>query len=185
MAIGKKTLERYKAMIDVWFSNKFNGKLAYLEFYPNAKENTASQNFTKISKIPEVADYVKKKQEKARSKIELSTDGIVGELMRWLQFDITETIGLSPEELKLLPIEFKRLIHKHKTTERDIYDGKGKKIETIKTIELQFVSKVEAMKMLAKHTGVFEKDNAQKATPIYIGVSNDKHKDIVNDLLSE
>lgn len=176
-------LKKYELIIDEWFNNGFNGKQAYLKFYSNVKDDTASTNFSKIQVLPEIQEYLKKKYSEAAKIVNTSHEGILKELVNWVSFDLTETIELTPEEIKLLPIEFKRLINKYKATSRNIYDSKGNIIETIKTIELHFVSKERAIDMINKHIGFYEVDNKQKAAVINITTSNDKHKSIVERLL--
>ncbi len=87
---------------------------------------------------------------------------LLEELENWAYSDITETLKLSPEEIKELSLEIRRLITKYKHISRHIKDKKGKVVETIETVELWFVSKEKAMEMIHKHVGFYEKDNKQK-----------------------
>lgn len=176
-------LKKYKKIIDEWFNNNFNGKQAYLKFYKNVKDDTASTNFSKISVMSEVKAYINIKHEEAAKIVNTTHAGILKELTNWVSCDITETMELTPEEVKKLPIQLKRLITKYKSTSRNIYNSKGEVIEEVKTVELHFVSKERAIEMINKHVGFYEVDNNQKATIINITASNDKHKNIIDNIL--
>ena len=73
---------------------------------------------------------------------------------------ITETINISPTELKNLPKNVRQLITNFKHTK---FEGSAKE-----TIELKFVSKEKASEMLAKHLGFYSNDNEQKRDSISI-----------------
>jgi len=183
MAIQKQTLKKYKLVVDEWFSNEFNGKQAYLKFYRNVSDNTATTNFKKISQIPEVAEYILEKQELAQRVVEATHVGILNELKNWLQFDITETMGLNKEEIKKLPIGVRRLITGFKTTSRDIYNGKGEVIETVETNELKFVSKEKAMEMINKHIDFYKADRTHDGVKINITTTNETHNSLVQGII--
>jgi phage terminase small subunit len=164
--ITPNTLKKYKKVVDEWFNNDFNGKQAYLKFYKNVKDDTASTNFSKISVIPEIKEYIREKHEEASKFVKMTREGILKELTNWVQSDITETIDLTPEQVKELPIGIKRLITKYKQTNKSHYDQKGNLLEKTKVIELHFVSKERAIEMINKHIGFYEIDNRQKAAQI-------------------
>lgn len=164
--ITAATLEKYKLIIDEWFVNSFNGRQAYKKYYPNSKDETATTNFSKIQLIPEVKEYIDFKYEEASKYVEMTTKGILNELKNWIESDITDTIGLSPEEIKLLPKSFRRLINKYKETENSYWDKDGNELSKTKTIELSFVSKERAMDMINKHLGFYRADNEQKKASI-------------------
>lgn len=56
------TMKKYKAIMDRWLENNYNAIEAYQSVYPNANRTTASQEFSKIKKIPEIAEYVKQRE---------------------------------------------------------------------------------------------------------------------------
>jgi len=181
--VTKKTLQKYKRIIDEWFVNGFNGTQAYKKYYKHVKDQTATVNFSKIQSLPELKSHLKKKHDAAARIVNVTHEGILNELKNWIEADITETINLSPEELKELPIELKRLIARYKTTTRDIYGGDEQVIETITTVQLQFVSKERAIDMISKHLGFYEIDNEQKSNDIHIYTSNPKHKGLIEDII--
>jgi len=64
--LTKNALNKYRQIIDEWFNNDFNGKQAYLKFYTNVKDDTASTNFSKIQQYPEVKEYINEKYNEAQ-----------------------------------------------------------------------------------------------------------------------
>lgn len=162
MALTKNAIKKYKKVVDEWFNNDFNGKQAYLKFYKNVKDDTASTNFNKLCQHEEIKEYIQGKHEESAKFIKMTHEGILQELKNYIESDITQTIDLSPEEIKELPVEVRRLITKYKTTSRNIYNSKGDVIEVITTVELHFISKERALDMVNKHLGFYEKDNEQK-----------------------
>ena len=181
--LGATTLKKYKQVIDEWFVNGFNGKQAYLKIYPNVKDDTATTNFSKVKDLPELKGYIDAKYEKAARVVDATHEGVLKELMNWVEADITETLLLSPEEVKEFPIKIKRLIIKYKVNERDVYNNEGEISQTIRTIEVHFVSKERAIDMINKHIGFYEIDNAQKAATINITASNEADKMLIQNIL--
>lgn len=180
-----RTLEKYKRIIDEWFVNKFNGAAAYRAFYPTIKkEETASVNFSRLQALPEVKAYILEKHQEAAKIVQMSHEGILKELQNWVQSDITETISLSAEQIKELPVEVRRLITKYKTRLKHFYDKDGNLLNTEETIELHFVSKERAIDMLNKHLGFYEADNRQKSNEINIFASNEKHATLINSIIN-
>lgn len=179
--MNDSTFEKYKLVVDEWFVNGFNGTKAYQKYYPKASDETAKVEFSNILTIPNVSAYQKEKQDKAQLVLQTSHEALLRELRNWAFSDITETISLTPEQVKELPADIRRLINKFKHTKRNLTDKDGNVYETIDIIELWFVSKEKAMEMIHKHTGFYEADNKQKTTPIQIlnvdPLSNDKDND--------
>lgn len=163
-----KTFSKYKLVIDEWFVNGFNGAKAYQKYYPKAKDKTAEQRFSKLSSIVKVSEYQKSKQGDAQNILRTSHEALLQELENWAYSDITQTLMLSPNQVKQLPDNIRRLITKFKHTQRKVRDKKGKVIETIDTVELHFVDKTKAIEMINRHTGFYEKDNNQKQAPAFV-----------------
>lgn len=180
-----RTLNKYKRIIDKWFVIDFNGAAAYRAFFPNVKKTeTATVNFSKIQRIPEVKAYILEKHQEAAKLVQMTHEGILNELKNWIQADITETISLSADEIKTLPVEVRRLITKYKKRLKHFYDKDGNLLNTEETIELHFVSKERALDMVNKHLGFYEADNKQKSNDINIFASNEKHMTIVSNILN-
>jgi phage terminase small subunit len=157
----EKTFHKYQLVIDEWFVNSFNGTKAYQKVYPKTKDESAQQRFSRLSRIVKVETYIKYKRDEAKKALRTTHAVLLEELENWAYSDITETLLLSPEQVKLLPPEIRRLITKFETTTRTF--PRGKEIVSETTVKLFFVSKEKAMEMIHKHTGFYEKDNDQKS----------------------
>jgi phage terminase small subunit len=162
----EETLNKYKLVVDEWFINGFNGTKAYQKFYPKADSNAADVGFREIYGNLRIKEYIKLKEEGATETLKTSHEALLDELVRWAYSDITETILLTPEQLKELPLDIRRLITKFKHTQRHLRDKEGNVYETVDVIELHFVSKEKAMEMIHKHTGFYGEHNSQKRKPV-------------------
>ena len=100
--LTKNALTKYKKIIDEWFNNGFNGKKAYLKFYKNVKDDTASTNFSKLCQHAEIKEYIQERHEEAAKFVKMTHEGILQELKNYIESDITQTIDLEPEEIKEL-----------------------------------------------------------------------------------
>lgn len=154
------TFEKYCLVVDEWFINGFNGTKAYQSVYSLSDEESADASFRKILENTRIETYVKEKKDKAQLILHTSHEKLLEELKNWAYSDITETLMLSPEEVKELPAEIRRLITKFKTTTKSFMVGDTLTSETV--VELWFVSKEKAMEMIHKHTGFYEEHNHQK-----------------------
>lgn len=153
----KSTLDKYKLIVDEYLVNGFNQAAAYRKFYPDATDRTAETEASRILRIPEVADYLQERKTSAKQALRTSHEALLDELERWAYSDITEVLTLSPEAVKQLPVEFRRLITSFEEKTRILTDG-----TRIKTVKCTFVSKEKAMEMIHKHTGFYAEHNYQK-----------------------
>lgn len=153
--VSDKTLDKYKLVIDQYFVNGFNGTKAYQKFYPDASDESADSSFRDIVGISRIEKYISEQYNKAQTSLLTTRKAILLELEQWIYSDITETIMLTPEEVKELPVEIRRLINKFKHTTKTYTDKEGNS-ESEEVIELQFVSKERAMEILHKHLGFYE-----------------------------
>ena len=174
-----KTFEKYKLVVDEWFVNGFNGTKAYQKFYPKATDETADSKFRELVGKGRIDDYVKSKQNHAQKSLRTSHEVLLQELENWAYSDITETLLLTPEQVKELPIEVRRLITKFKTTTKSYTVGEQLTTETV--IELWFVSKEKAMEMIHKHTGFYEADNLQRNS----NLSEEERENRIKELLAK
>ena len=163
-----KTFQRYCLVIDEYFVNGFNGTEAYMKFYPKSKYAAADKNFRVIKEKPRVKEYIEAKQKDAQQILRTSHEALLQELENWAYSDITQTLMLTPEQLKELPPDVRRLITRYKHIKRNVRNSKGEIVETIDTVEVWFVDKTKAIDMIHKHTGFYEKDNSQKAPPSFV-----------------
>jgi phage terminase small subunit len=154
--VGPEILRKYKKVVDEYYVNGFNGTDAYIKHYPNSSRPTGRAAWCDIKKVPQVQEYIAQKEARIAEKYNVTHDEMMETLIAWRDSDITETLSLSEDELKELPIELRRLINKYKKVETTF---KG---VTTTSVELSFVSKEKALEMIAKHIGFYEKDNAQK-----------------------
>lgn len=173
------TFEKYCLVVDEWFVNGWNGTQAYQKFYPNSSEETAAVKFNELVRIGKIDSYIQEKKEAALKSLKTSHESLLKELENWAYSDITETILLTPEQIKELPIEVRRLITKFKTTTKTYTVGET--ITTENVVELWFLDKVKAMEMIHKHTGFYGVDNSQKQ-PKYILPSPKEFEKISNEL---
>lgn len=140
------------------------------------KAGIAANSASRLLKDPRIQSEIMKILDSNQLKINVKHNDLLRHLKMWYESDITETIGLSPDEIKKLDPNIRKLItkYKHKKT-------KGKDGELIETIELEFVSKEKAMEMVARHIGFFREDNIQNQTNIQINNLSDS---ALNELLS-
>lgn len=180
-----QTRRKYEMVVDEWFVNGFNGASAYRKLYKRvSKDLTASVNFSKIQALPEMKAYILEKHEAAAKIINTTHEGILNELQRWVQSDITETISLNADEIKALPIEIRRLITKYKKRLKHFYDKDGNLLNVEDTVELHFVSKERAIDMINKHLGFYEADNKQKSNEINIYATKEEHLTLITTILN-
>lgn len=154
------TFKKYCLVVDEWFINGFNGTKAYQKFYPEADNDSSAVRFNELVRISKIELYISKKKESAAERLKTSHEALLQELENWAYSDITETLLLTPEQVKELPIEIRRLITKYKATTKTYTANEVVTSETV--IELWFVSKEKAMEMIHKHVGFYEVDNKQK-----------------------
>lgn len=136
-----------------------------------------TQNLSNLS----IQRRLKDLQKVAINKLDTTHTDVLNQLKNWAYSDITETINLSSEEIKALPLSIRQLITKYKHTKKSGDWGK----EDI--IELSFVSKEKAIEMIGKHIGFFEKDNSQKESNVVqsLVVSDKIAKVLNNEIESE
>ncbi len=87
---------------------------------------------------------------------------VLRELKNFAYSDITETLTLSVDEIKELPIELRRMISSYKQTTTHFQGGHTT------LIELKFVDKMKAIEMINRHIGFYEEDNKQSKQDIII-----------------
>lgn len=150
---------KQKTFIDNYVLH-YNGTKAALD--AGYSKQTAHSYANQLLEKPHVKAYLKKMQDKAAAKLETSHEGILNRLKQWADSDITQTIGLTPEEVKNMPLAFRQLITKYKSTTKTL----ARSNDVVQTIEVEFVSKEKALEMINKHVGFYEADNRQKASEI-------------------
>lgn len=157
-----KVLPEHEQIIDQYFVNGFNGTLAVKQIRPELSDNVASATFSRLMNNPGAQEYLKEKQARLKALTEIRTEAILREIINFAYSDASTFIGLTPEEIKELPIEVRRCIASFKT--KDHYDKHGSHIGT--TTEVKLVDKLKAIEMINKHIGFYSEDNKQKQVKI-------------------
>lgn len=80
--IRPNTMKKYKQIVDTWLTNGYNAVEAYLSVYPNAKRTTASQEFSKIRRIPEIAEYIKTMERDKLENMNITLDRLYAEMAK-------------------------------------------------------------------------------------------------------
>lgn len=160
MASTEEKLAKWKRIIDEWFINGFNGTQAYLKIVPTVKDSTARIEFSKLLTKPNIQQYIQQKHREARKLSGIEHKNIVSELVNFAFSDVTQVMCVSPEQMKEMPEDLRRLITGFKIVTRT--HGKGKNKVVTEEVQLKFVSKERALDMLAKHTGFYGEHNYQK-----------------------
>jgi phage terminase small subunit len=123
----------------------FNGTRAAINA-GYAKESATEQASRLLTK-DKVKDLLAIYKSDVGAMLGLSAYHVAKRLWEWVDSDITETLLLSPEELKEMPRPLRGLITQYKTT--TVTNDYGQTT----TIELKFVSKERAMEMLKQMLG--------------------------------
>lgn len=80
--IRPNTMKKYKQIVNTWLTNGYNAVEAYLSVYPNAKRTTASQEFSKIRRIPEIAEYIKTMERDKLENMNITLDRLYAEMAK-------------------------------------------------------------------------------------------------------
>lgn len=78
--IRPNTMKKYYKVVDTWMTNNYNAVEAYLSVYPNASRSTASQEFSKIKRIPEIAEYIKRTEKEKYENLNITLDRVYAEM---------------------------------------------------------------------------------------------------------
>jgi len=181
--VSKRTLDKYIMIVDEWFTNGFNQTKAVQTIFPNKSDAAARKYWQRMSQNVTIENYIAEKKRKAQEALRTKHDGILNEITNWAYSDITQFIGLTPEQINQLPPEAKRLISKFKYNKRSVLGKKGGVSEIIETTDVWIVSKEKSMDMLSRHTGFYEKDNTQKIQPTVTREEREKYIEKTNLLV--
>jgi hypothetical protein len=91
-------------------------------------------------------------------------------------------LGLTPEDIKLLPPEVRRCIQGIDYNEREFIDKQGNKVVERK-IKLRLVDKLRAIDMINKHLDFYNADNQSKKQTIDISKATPDQLNVVLGLL--
>lgn len=157
------TLIKYKTIIAEYYTNGFDKHKAYTSVHKDASYNSAMAQMSRIINHPELKDYIKELQDRAKDKTGMTHERVLDELRKWLEADLTEAMGLSAKQIKKLPSEIRQMITKFRINTKKSYDKQGFLTDTTETVSLEFVSKEKAIEMISRHIGFYELDNNQKS----------------------
>lgn len=125
---------------------KFNGTEAAKK--AGYSEDTAMEQASRLLSNVKVREKVEKYKADLGLRIGIDAEYLANTLLRWVESDITQTFECSPDELKALPLEVRRLITSYESTTRVTPE-----MESQTTVKLKFVSKEKAMEMLKQLLG--------------------------------
>jgi|GEM_PF-2554335 len=178
-----KTFEKYKLIIDEWFVNGFNGLKAYQKYYPNAKDKTAEQRFSKVSSIVKVSEYIETVRSEISERAKMTIDEAFKLLTSMARFDISECYDENGafRSIHDIPKEARMAIEGMET-EEIILDGKTvARIKKIKS-STRRANIIEILKVL----GGYEKDNLQKTTIEYfMSMTNEERIARANEIRNQ
>ena len=160
MALLKQTEKNYKAVVNEWFINGFNGVKAWQKVYPDANDNTANAHWQRIKNIECIKVYIQKKEKKSEESAEITHQEMTKILRSWLDSDITQYMNLTVKEVQELPIEVRKLITSFEQKKEYLFMIEGERVYK-EFYKITFVSKEKAAEMLQKHIGYYSKDNEQ------------------------
>lgn len=178
--------DEHRAIIDEWFINGFNGVKAVQDHRPGIAYGTARVLFNTIKKDPANATYIQEKRQNLRAIAAIEPEQIVRELIQWCYSDATDYIGLSVDEVKVLPSEVKRCIQSIKHRKKEYTDRQGELV-TEEVLEVRIIDKAKTVEILNKMLGNYALDNAQKGDTYniqnnMIGMSDQEKKEYLKAL---
>ena len=106
-------------------------------------ENSANVHSSRLLTNVNIKQYIAEHQAKSSARVSETVKSILDELLNYVNSDITKTVGLTPQQVKDLPIELRRMVASYK----HIKTGK------MEIIELKFYDKMKALEMVNKHIG--------------------------------
>ena len=135
------------------------GESAIRAGYGEKGAHVTATRLLKKAKVLEYIEFLKAKRNKA---VDITPESVLAELKRFINADITDCIGLTPQEVKELPIDIRRMISGYKHT-TNTFMGRVTEV-----IELKFYNKEKFIEMVNRHIGLYEKDNKQKGGLIVV-----------------
>jgi len=178
------------AFVEAYFEKNRNATRAYMaaraavgvtdsDLTPAA----AAVNASKLLRIAKVSDLIKAKETAIQQRFELSADRVREEWSRVAFFDIGELF--TDEGYIKMPADWSPEVRKALVgmDVEGLFAGKGEEREQIGNIrKIRAGDKVAVLRDIAKHLGMFEKDNKQKTDPIreLLAAIDGKSLDLVN-----
>lgn len=158
-------------IIEEYLNNGHNKVQAILKFRPNVAYNSCSNIFKGIVERPEVASYLRGRQNELKEAGEVKTMDILLKLKMWLNSDPSQYIGLTPQQVKELPIELRQCIQAIDHQKKTYTDRRGE-VVTEERIKVVLVDKVKTMDMLNKHIDFYSQHNKHKGANVNVLIQN-------------
>lgn len=148
--------QRHMRFAKEYVSNGFNATEAYLSVYPGATRKSAYTAGTMLLNRPLVKKIIKDAQDKAMSKLEVTTERIMQELARIALVDIGDLLNEDGGLRKIsdIPEDARRALAGLEIVELyEKADGEKLSVGDIKKIKLE--GKTRALELLGKCHGMF------------------------------
>lgn len=154
--------ENRKIFADEWLKDR-NGTRAYKAAYPTVKnDNVAAVQASILLRKPKVVEYIAKGLGELRAKTQIDQEGIVKRYLMLTDYHITDFFNDNGtmKSLSQIPKEKLYAIQGFKADEKVDVNNE----EVIKTLirEFKLSNKKDVLDSLARHLGMFEKDNSQR-----------------------
>lgn len=132
-------------------------------------ERSARVTGARLLTYADISKYINKKLDETKKKLQLTEEKVLDEIRKLAFSDLKDYVngGNNILEIKGLSNEKTAAIQGIKIEERTI---KG---QTIVNQEIKLYNKLDALEKLAKHLGLYERDNRQKAA-IKVGFADDE-----------
>lgn len=176
-----------KLIIDEYHSNGFNQTKAVQTYCPNISDSNARTYYRALVKDSENKIYISDKLTALRASTQIKAIHVLRELINFSFSDITDYMDLSVADLKELPGDLRRSIQtfENKTT-RYLPRGAQKGEEVTETnVKIKLFDKIKSLEMIAKHIGLYEKDNKQRAVKIDLSKATNVQLNILLNMAVE
>ena len=171
LPIKQEINDNHAKFINEYLNNGHNQVKAYISVYKNDSYAAANLQAIALMKRPEVQTYLSKRQNEIKERANIKSLDILHKLQTWLTCDPTDFIGLTPENIKELPVEVRQCIQDIEHTKREYTDRQGNQVTDHK-IKVKLVDKTKAADMISKHIGLYAMDNKQKGTNVNVLIQN-------------
>ena len=124
----------------------------------------ADQRAWLLMRRPRVQDTIRRLQERYADDMQVGTESTLREYAHIAFANVGDFID-AEGRVDLSKVTREQMAAVSSVETETYVEGRGEEAETVKRVKLRFHSKTDALEALAKHLGLFERDNAQK-TPV-------------------
>lgn len=166
--MSKPSTQSFKRIfIDTYLRNGFNATKAFREVFPDRKFKTDFQYNNAASTLFRDAysqEYLNERLEQRKKELRIDQHYVVNKLIDIVEADVMDlTQKMTENQIKEIPENLRKLVSSieidktdHTWTERY---GREDHEESRTMYKVTFMSKDKALESLAKHTGLYIKDN--------------------------